>query len=83
MGGPGSPELHEGPRGIPTELLPLVRSTIAVNVRGGYSSYHGQYECETVIPKAVPGVIPESMTLAHFYDAHANKVCAWLERVHA
>ncbi|CAM9196126.1 unnamed protein product [Laminaria digitata] len=69
--------------GIPTELMPLVRSTIPVNVRGGYSSHHGQYEYETVIPEAIPGVIPENMTLAHFYDAHANEVSAWRERVQA
>lgn len=67
--------------GIPTELMPLVRSTIPVNVRDGYSSYHGQYSYETVIPRAIPGVIPNHMTLAYFRTGHANEVNAWLERV--
>lgn len=68
--------------GIPTEPLPLVRWTIPVNARGGYSSYHGPYKYEAVIPEANPDAVPESMTLAHFYEAHANKVSAWLERMH-
>lgn len=67
--------------GIPADLMPLVRSTIPVNVRDGYSSYHGQYSYETVIPKAIPGVIPENMTLAYFRTSHANKVNAWMERI--
>lgn len=69
--------------GVPKELMPLLRSTIPVNVRDGYSSYHGQYTYETVIVKAIPGVIPHNMTLEHFYKAHANEVSDWLERVRA
>lgn len=69
--------------GVPKELMPLVRSTIPVNVRDGYSSYHGQYTYETVILEAIPGVIPHNMTLEHFYKAHANEVSDWLERVRA
>lgn len=69
--------------GIPTEIMPLVRATIPVNIRGGYSTYHGEFEFETVIPKAIPGVISENMTLAHFYEVHADRVNAWLEKVRA
>jgi hypothetical protein len=67
--------------GIPRELMSLVRSTIPVNVRDGYSSYHGQYTYETVIPKAIPGIIPANMTLAYFRTGHANEISAWMERV--
>lgn len=67
--------------GIPSELMPLVRSTIPVNVRDGYSSHHGQYSYETVIPKAILGVIPENMTLAYFRTCHATEVSAWMDRV--
>lgn len=67
--------------GIPTEIMPLVRSTIPVNVRDGYSSHRGQFSFETVIIKAIPGVIPQRMTLAHFRTGHTNEVKAWMERV--
>lgn len=37
----------------------------------------------TVVPKAIHGVIPESMTLAYLTKAHADKVSVWPERVRA
>lgn len=67
--------------GIPSDLMPLVRSTIPVNIRDGYSSYHGQYSYETVILRAIPGVIPLNMTLAYFRTRRANEVSAWMDRV--
>lgn len=69
--------------GVPRELMPLVRSSIPVNLRDGYSSHHGQYTYETVIPKAIPGVIPYRMTLEYFFETHANEVNEWLARVQA
>lgn len=69
--------------GIPRGLMPLVHETIPVNIRGGYSSYHGQFEYLTVIQRAIPGVIPFAMTLEYFYRVHADRVSAWLERVRA
>ena len=68
--------------GVPGELMPLVRSTIPVNVREGYSTHSGRFTYETVILKAVPGVIPYRMTIEHFYEDHAHAVSEWLERVH-
>ena len=67
--------------GIPSDLMPLVRSTIPVNMRDGYSSYHGQYGYETVIPRAIPGIIPLNMTLAYFRTIRENEISAWMERV--
>lgn len=70
--------------GIPEELLPLIRSTIPVNIREGYSSYsHCQYTYETVILKPIPGVIPRQMTLEYFFEAHADEVSSFLNRVRA
>lgn len=71
----------EDDEGIPPELMSLLRSTIPVKVREGYSRYIGQYGYETVIPDPIPGIIPEEMTLVHFNKVHWKRISNVKQRI--
>lgn len=52
-------------------MMPLIRSTIPVNVRRGWC--YGRYEYEALIPDVVPDVIPFKMT-SYYHNVHTNEV---------